>query len=161
MSQGLGKHLSRLVPHFVFPSLCVSLLGVDPGPVHRQALPLGLRGSPHILPPRGPQLQAHQAGVSPSTKSQLQATLHKMPPHLQYQTCPPGQEPHAGPVREMLTSSSSDFEVFGRKEEGEFVMRGLRVSQNPTCEERRCSCHWLTTSMCPELRVGPPCPRGQ
>lgn len=56
VSQALGKRLSRLVPHLMFPSHCVCLLGMDLGPVHRQVLPLGLRGSPHVPLPRGPQL---------------------------------------------------------------------------------------------------------
>lgn len=61
VSQGLGKHLLRLVP-----SLCVCLLGRDLGSVHRQALPLRLRGSPIL---RGPTCRYSRVGVSPSTKS--------------------------------------------------------------------------------------------
>lgn len=64
--QGLDKHLSRLVP-----SLCVCLLGRDLGSVHRQALPLRLRGSSILW---GPTSRYSRVGVSPSTRSP--ASLH-------------------------------------------------------------------------------------
>lgn len=69
VSQGLGKHLSRLVP-----SLCVCLLDSHLGSVHRQALPLRLSGSLHPLQPQGPTCRCTRVGVSPSTKSL--ASLH-------------------------------------------------------------------------------------
>lgn len=83
--------------------------------------PWGSGGAPTFHRPGGPSYRHTRPESLHPPKVQLQATLCKMPPHLQYQTCPPGQEPHAGPVCEMLTSSSSDFEVFGRGEDGEFV----------------------------------------
>ena len=109
--------LTLCFPHIVFPS-SVWIRALCTG----KRCPWGLGGAPTFCRPRGPSCRHTRPESLHPPKVQLQATLRKMPPYLQYQTCPPGQEPHAGPVREMLTSSSSDFEVFGRREEGEFVL---------------------------------------
>lgn len=75
VSQGLGKHLSRLVP-----SLCVCLLSSDLGSVHRQALPPRLSGSPLLCSPAAPPAGApgweslHPPTVQPPS------TLPEMPP---------------------------------------------------------------------------------
>lgn len=68
VSQGLGKHLSRLVPHFVFVSVQRS------GLYAQICIAPGLGGEPPCSAALRPQLQAHQGGVSPSTKSP--ASLH-------------------------------------------------------------------------------------
>lgn len=75
VSQGLGKHLSRLVP-----SPCVYLLGRDLGSVHKQASPLRLRGSPHPQWPHAPPAGVPRWRSLYPLEVQPPCTLPNMPP---------------------------------------------------------------------------------
>lgn len=75
VSQGLGKHLSRLVP-----SLCVCLLGSHLGSVHRQASPLRLSGAPSSVGTKVPPAGTPEWESLHPPKVQLPLILPQIPP---------------------------------------------------------------------------------